>query len=194
MRVFQRLGNFVVGVVVDVGLLYGCGKGGLASHEIVLPELLLLNLSDDGPGIVGLGLVVARNLWILAGFGLCYRLDIDFNLIWSLGGDGTDTEGQHSSYGGDIHGEKMVDPGEYDRNGARAMKKFLPSYSYGRDWSLSTVFGAEVSLAIRTESRREACIWRGIQFRHQEMWGPDTEPKRRSSRGPQDAYKLRTFP
>ena len=44
---FQGTGYILVGVVVKVGFGDGRGESGLASHQVVLAELLLFDLSDD---------------------------------------------------------------------------------------------------------------------------------------------------
>lgn len=70
VRIVLGLGDVLVGVDVNVGLGDGSGKGGFASCEIILPEFLSFDLLDDGPGVVRLSLVVARDLGRVDGLGL----------------------------------------------------------------------------------------------------------------------------
>ena len=70
VRIVLGLGDVLVGVDIDVRLSDGSSKGDFASCQSILPEFLGFDLLDDSPGVVGLSLIVARDLWVVDCLGL----------------------------------------------------------------------------------------------------------------------------
>ena len=70
VRVIFGLRHVLVGIDVDVGLSDGGGKSDFASGQSIFAELLSFDLLDDGPGVVGLPLVIAKDLRRVRGLWL----------------------------------------------------------------------------------------------------------------------------
>lgn len=111
VRVFERLGHFLVGVDVDVGFDEGGGEGGFAGCQLegVGAVFLGFNLVYDGPGVVRLALVVFEDLWVV--LGLRFRGDWVVDLLCTLvlhfvgrgNGKGAEPISDQSSDDGELH-------------------------------------------------------------------------------------------
>lgn len=101
--VLERFEDFVVGVDVNVGFCDDGSESCFAGCEGGGAEFLGFDLCDDGPGVVGLALVVAGDFWVFGGLGFwCdgvfngdYAFVVDFD--GSGYGESPEAEGKHCS-------------------------------------------------------------------------------------------------